>query len=251
MLTTTEQLRYSRQIMLPEIGVEGQLKLANAKVLIVGIGGLGNPVSMYLNAAGIGTLILADGDEIDITNLQRQILFSQEDVGQNKAEIACEKLQQNNTLTNIEIIDEMLDAELCNYYFPQVDVVIDCTDNIATRYLINKYCIEYKIPFVVGAATGFDGQHLFINNKNDNAACYQCLFPEAEKAPINNCQTNGILGPVLSMIAGMQALQTIKYLAGIPISDNCLHLFDGRSMQWQQFAVKKQPLCKACSTTDK
>lgn len=250
-LTQEEQLRYNRQILLKKIGETGQLALRKAKVLIVGMGGLGNPASLYLNAAGVGTLFIADGDTVDITNLQRQILFNDEDINQNKADVSLKKLQSYNHDNTIEAIDEMLDDELCDYYFPQVDVVLDCTDNIKTRYLINRKCVEHAVPLVIGAATGFDGQQLVYNPKDKSSACYQCVFPEMEKAPANNCQTIGILGPVLAIIAGMQALQTIKLLTGHPVQVNQLNLFDGFNNQWQQFTLSKQANCPICSAQNK
>jgi len=246
MLTQQEQLRYSRQIMLNKIGEQGQIALRNANVLIVGMGGLGNPTALYLAAAGIGTLFIADGDQIDITNLQRQVLFNEQDIGGNKVDVAAKNLNQNNSDVNIEVIDEMLDAELCDYYIPQVDVVLDCTDNIATRYLINQKCIEHTIPLIIGAATGFDGQQLVVDPRDPESACYHCLFPSSEKAPVNNCQTIGIIGPVLAIIAGMQSLQAIKLLTNNTIHINQLNLFDGLSNQWQQFNIKKQPNCSVC-----
>jgi len=247
-LTTQEQLRYSRQIMLKHVGEQGQLKLRNACVLIVGIGGLGNPVSMYLNAAGVGRIILVDGDNVDLTNLQRQVLFDEQDINHNKADAAAEKLKNNNPDIDIEVIDEMLDEELGQFYIPQVDVVIDCSDNISTRYLVNKLCIEHKKPLVVGAATGFDGQQLVIDPREEDSACYQCLFPITEKSPANNCQTIGILGPVLAIIAGMQATQTIKLLVDIEVKHNQLNLYDGFNNQWQQFSLSKQANCPICNT---
>ena len=246
MLTTQEQLRYSRQIMLDKIGISGQLKLRNATVLIVGMGGLGNPVSMYLAAAGIGKLLIADGDAVDISNLQRQILFNENDIKRNKADCAAEKLQRQNSDVNIEVIDEMIDSELCQFYLPQVDVIVDCTDNIATRYLLNRSCFEHKKPLIIGAATGFDGQQLVVDSRDEHCACYHCLFPESSKPPTNNCQTVGIVGPVLAIIAGLQALQTIKLITESPVQLNQLNVFDGFNNQWQQMTLKKQPNCTVC-----
>jgi len=234
--------------MLKKIGQQGQIKLRDATVLIVGMGGLGNPISMYLTAAGVGKLIIADGDNVDITNLQRQVLFNEQDVHNNKADCASEKLQQNNGNITIEVVDEMLDEELCQFYIPQVDVVVDCTDNIATRYLLNEMCVNHKTPLIVGAATGFDGQQFVVDPRDETSACYHCLFPSTEKAPINNCQTIGILGPVLAIVAGMQALQTIKLLTDIPVQINQLNLFDGLTNQWQQFNLKKQANCRVCGS---
>lgn len=246
MLTNKEQLRYSRQIMLNKMGQQGQIALRDSRILIVGMGGLGNPVSMYLAAAGIGTLYLADGDNIEITNLSRQVLFNEQDLNLNKADVAAEKLLKQNPDINIEVIDEMLDQELCQYYVSQVDLVIDCSDNIATRYLVNQCCIEHKIPLIIGAATGFDGQQLLVDPRDPKSACYQCLFPASEKAPVNNCQTIGIIGPVLAIIAGMQSLQAIKLLTGNTVHVNQLNLFDGLSNQWQQFSLHKQENCPVC-----
>ena len=246
MLSNHEQLKYSRQIMLNKIGEQGQIALQNAKVLIVGVGGLGNPVSLYLAAAGVGTLYLADGDNIELSNLPRQVLFNENDISQNKADIAAEKLMVQNADISVEAIDEMLTQELCDYYFPQVDLVLDCSDNINTRYLINQACVKHKTPLIIGAATGFDGQQMVVNANDDNSACYQCLFPITEKAPTNNCQTVGILSPVLAIIAGMQSLQAIKLLTGNKVQTNQLNIFDGLSNQWQQFTMKKQSSCPVC-----
>lgn len=246
MLTQKEQLKYSRQIMLKNIGEKGQLSLQNANVMIVGMGGLGNPVSLYLAAAGVGNLFIADGDTVDVTNLQRQILFTENDIDNNKADTAAEKLQLHNSDVNIEVIDEMLDSELCDYYFPKMDLVLDCSDNIQTRYLINQHCVNHKIPLVVGAATGFDGQQLVVDPRNQDSACYHCLFPESKNPPENNCQTVGIVGPILAIVAGMQSLQAIKLLTGNTVHINQLNLFDGLSNQWQQFKMKKQDNCTVC-----
>ena len=141
----------------------------------------------------------------------------------------------------------MLDEELADYYFPLVDLVLDCTDNISARYLINQKCVEHNKPLIIGAATGFDGQYMFVDPNSEDSACYQCLFPMNKKAPENNCQTLGILGPILAIVAGVQALQAIKFLTGHKIPTNKLNIFDGLSNTWQQFSVKKQSDCPACS----
>ena len=197
-------------------------------------------------AAGVGTLYIADGDTIELSNLPRQILFSENDISENKADTAAEQLSKQFPDTNIEAIDEMLNKELCDYYLPQVDLVLDCSDNINTRYLINQACIDHKVPLIVGAATGFDGQQLTIDPRDESSACYHCLFPATEKAPANNCQTIGIIGPILAMIAGMQCLQAIKLLTGNKVQINQLSILDGLSNQWQQFTMKKQKNCSVC-----
>lgn len=247
MLTNHEKLKYSRQIMLDKFGEQGQIALQNAKVLVVGVGGLGNPACHYLAASGVQTIYLADGDKIEISNLPRQTLFSEQDINENKAITAQQKLTEQYPEITIEAIDDMLDEELADYYVAQVDIVLDCTDNIAARYLLNAVCLNNKVPLVIGAATGYDGQCLFINPQQDNCACYQCLFPKSSQAPVQNCQTLGILSPVLAIIAGMQVLQALKYIVGINVATNQLMMFDGLSTQWQQFHLPKNPDCPACS----
>lgn len=248
MLSQNEQLRYSRQILLNNIGTQGQLALANAHVLIVGMGGLGNPVSLYLAASGIGKLTIVDGDTVDITNLPRQVLFSDAEIGNNKADSAANKLGEQYPDCDIEVVDEMFDPELAAFHLPQVNLVIDCTDNIQTRYMINQACVAEKVPLIIGAAIGFDGQHMMVDPNNENSACYHCLYPSSEKAPANNCQTAGILGPVLAIVGGMQALTAIKYLTHNSAPINQLSLFDGLSNQWQQFKINKQASCSVCQT---
>jgi len=245
-LTQQEKNLYSRQIMLSAIGENGQVALGNAKVLILGLGGLGNPASLYLAAAGVGSLFIADGDTIERSNLSRQILFTEDNINENKADAAAERLQHQFPDVQIEAIDERLNKDLCDYYVPKVDVVLDCSDNITTRYLINQACVQHKIPLIVGAATGFDGQQLTIDPRDEKSACYQCLFPATEIAPANNCQTLGIIGPVLAMIAGTQCLEAIKLLTGNKVSINQLSLLDGLSNQWQQFTLKKNKDCPVC-----
>lgn len=232
--------------MLNKFGEEGQIALQKAKVLIVGIGGLGNPAAQYLAASGVGTLLLADGDSIEITNLPRQTLFSESDIGEKKADVAQQKLQAQYPEVEIEVIDEMLDEELVQYYIPQVDVVLDCTDNMKARYLLNTICVNLKKPLMIGAATGFDGQCLVVDTNKEDSACYQCLFPASQKAPEQNCQTLGILGPVLAIIAGMQSLQAIKHIIGIDVATNELQLLDGLSASWQKFSIPKNSNCLIC-----
>lgn len=249
MLSHQEQIRYSRQIMLKSIGEQGQQALKRAKILIVGIGGLGNPASLYLNATGVGQLYLIDGDNIDSSNLPRQVIFNEQNITEQKVDVASDKLQAQNSETQIEVLDEMLDEELADYYFPLVDLVLDCTDNIATRFMINQKCIEHKTPLIIGAATGFDGQHMFVDPKQETSACYHCLFPNGGKTAENNCQTLGILGPVLSIIGGMQALQAIKFITGNNVEINKLNMFDGLSNTWQKFSIKKHSQCPACKVS--
>ena len=247
MLTQQEQLKYSRQIMLNKVGEQGQRALSQASVVIIGLGGLGNPTALYLAAMGIGKLILIDGDTIEISNLPRQILFDQNQLQQNKADAATEKLQRQYPDCDIEVVDEMFDAELAEFYLPNADIVLDCTDNIHSRYLINQLCVQYKVPLVIGAATGFDGQHLFVNSQDNNSACYHCLYPSSEKAPTNNCQTLGIASPVLAIVSGMQALTVFNYITLNKAPTNLLSLFDGLTHRWQQFNLQKNKQCQVCA----
>lgn len=246
MLSSQEHIRYSRQIMLNKIGEQGQLKLQQSTVLIVGLGGLGCPVSTYLASAGVGRLILIDGDDIEASNLQRQVLFTPDDIKHNKAETAKTTLEQQNPLIDIEAIDEMFDKELAESYLPEVDLVIDCTDNIATRFLLNQVCHQFEKPLIIGAATGFDGQTMLIDPLS-KSACYQCVFPDTENVPTENCQTLGILGPVLAIIAGMQSLTAIKLITGNIVQHNQLMMFDGLSQQWRAIKVSKQSHCSCCN----
>ncbi|GLX81562.1 HesA/MoeB/ThiF family protein [Thalassotalea eurytherma] len=249
MLSTQEQLKYQRQIMLAKVGEQGQLALRNAKVLVVGLGGLGNPVAMYLSAAGVGELFLADGDIVDESNLQRQILFTPNDVGSNKADIVAQRLTAQNPDVDIEIIDEMLDEETADYYCSLVDVVIDCTDNIDSRFILNKCCFNQNKTLISGAATGFDGQCFILNRQSDEPtpqSCYQCMIPSKEHAPALNCQTVGIVGPVLGIIGSIQALMCIKVIIGIKVPTHQLLVFDGLFQQWQEFKVTANKQCPVC-----
>jgi len=245
-LTQQEQIRYGRQIMLKHIGEHGQLKLQQARVIITGMGGLGCPVSVYLASAGVGHLILCDGDSIESSNLQRQILFTPKDIGKNKAEVAADKLSTQNPLIEIEVLDEMFDKELASSYLPEVDLIIDCTDSLKARYLLNRCSIEYQVPLIIGAATGFDGQTMLLQ-PSALTPCYHCLFPDTGNATVENCQTIGILGPVLAIVAGMQALTAIKFLTGNQVADNQLMTFDGMSQQWHNISLAKQSHCKECN----
>ena len=249
MLSTHEQLKYQRQIMLAKVGEQGQLALRNAKVLVVGLGGLGNPVAMYLSAAGVGELFLADGDAVDESNLQRQILFTPKDVGKNKAEIAAQQLRTQNPDVDIETIDEMLDEETAAYYCSIVDIIIDCTDNIDIRFILNKCCFTQNKILISGAATGFDGQCFILNRQTKERTkqgCYQCLIPSKEDAPVLNCQTAGIVGPVLGIIGSMQALMCIKAIIGLKVPTHQLMVFDGLFQQWQEFKMTANKQCPVC-----
>lgn len=240
-------LRYSRQIMLPEVDIEGQEKLLSARVLIVGLGGLGSPVAMYLAAAGIGHLLLADFDKVDLTNLQRQIVHTTARINENKAQSAAITLRQLNPDVQITTVEKMLDEENLKTLVGQVDLVIDCTDNFQTRFAINRMCVQAKIPLVSGAAIRMEGQVTVFNAKENNSPCYACLYEETDDDL--SCAANGVLAPLVGVVGSLQAVEAIKLLIGFGTSlCGRLLLFDARHMQWREIRLRKDPHCPVCST---
>ncbi|KGK00612.1 HesA/MoeB/ThiF family protein [Thalassotalea sp. ND16A] len=245
MLSAQEQIRYSRQLLVKDFCEQQQLALRNASILIVGAGGLGTPAALYLAGAGVGKIIISDGDRIDLSNLQRQVMYKQSDIGENKAETTCQHLRSVNDDIDVEAIDEMIDADSLDYYLAEIDLVLDCTDNLTTRYLLNSKCIEHKTPLLSAAAIRYEGQLMFIDPNQQNFSCYQCFYPKAKGEPGLNCSTAGVIGPILGIIGSMQALQAVKYLSGQTIIGNQVMWFDGKSLQWQTFTVAKKDNC-AC-----
>lgn len=240
-------LRYSRQIMLPDIDIEGQEKLLAAKVLIVGLGGLGSPVAMYLAAAGVGHLILADFDSVDITNLQRQIVHGTSRVGENKAQSAATTLRELNPDVQITCIEKMLDADTLLEQVKQVSVVVDCTDNFQTRFAINAACVAAKVPLVSGAAIRLEGQITVFDFREDASPCYACLYEENQEDL--TCAANGVLAPLVGVIGSMQALETIKLIGGFGTSlSGRLLIFDARHLEWREIKLKKDQNCSICSS---
>lgn len=251
-LTDQEYMRYSSHLLLEEVGEQGQLALRNSKVLIVGVGGLGAPVALYLAAAGIGHLFLADDDHVELSNLQRQIIFNQRQLKQNKVNAAKESLAQLNPHVGVTAITQRLTLDSANKQMAdmlaEVDLVIDCSDNMHTRQAINKICVMQKIPLIVGAGIRMEGQLISFNAQLPDSACYHCLYPFTETAEVNNCSTSGVLGPLVGVIGSLQALEAIKCLTAMPVSSlNRLMRFDGKTLQWQHFSVAKDPLCSVCS----
>ncbi|MEE3664783.1 HesA/MoeB/ThiF family protein [Brenneria sp. g21c3] len=245
MLSDQEFLRYSRQLLLEDIGPEGQEKLKSASVLLVGLGGLGAPASMYLAAAGVGTLLLADDDALHLTNLQRQILYRTTDINQPKAELARRQLQALNPHAEIVALTERLGGETLRQAVSRVDVVLDCSDNMETRHAVNAACIRAGKPLVSGSAVGFSGQ-LLVLTPPYNHGCYACLYPDATE-PQRNCRTAGVLGPVVGVIGTLQALEAIKLLAGLPSALNGkLRLFDGKQQSWNTLQLTRSRHCPVC-----
>ncbi|MET0356996.1 MAG: molybdopterin-synthase adenylyltransferase MoeB [Cellvibrio sp.] len=240
-------LRYSRQIMLDDIDIEGQEKLLAARVLVVGLGGLGSPVAMYLAAAGVGHLILADFDTVDLSNLQRQIVHTTDRIGQTKVESAAQTLRALNPDVKITCITSALDANSLQEQIAQVDVVVDCCDNFTTRFAINAACVAAKIPLVSGAAIRLEGQIAVFDNRDESCPCYRCLYDE-DSEENTTCAANGVLSPLVGVIGSMQALEAIKLICrfGKSLAGKLL-VFDGRYSQWRELGLPKDKSCPVCS----
>ncbi|MFC3116023.1 HesA/MoeB/ThiF family protein [Cellvibrio fontiphilus] len=239
-------LRYSRQIMLPDVDLDGQEKLLAARVLIIGLGGLGSPVAMYLAAAGVGHLVLADFDAVDLTNLQRQIVHTGARLGMNKAVSAAQALRELNPEVRVDCIEQVLDAENLAEQIASAHVVVDCTDNFATRFAINAACVAAKVPLVSGAAIRLEGQVAVFDSRSATAPCYRCLY--AEDSDDLTCAANGVLAPLVGIIGSMQALETIKLICGFGTTlAGRLLLLDARHSQWRELALPKDPQCPVCA----
>lgn len=239
-------LRYSRQIMLPAIGIEGQEKLLNSRVLIIGMGGLGSPVAMYLAAAGVGTLVLADFDKVDLSNLQRQIIHTTDEIGELKVVSARNSLQAINPDCRIEMISQLMTRDELAGEVTRADLVIDGSDNFTTRFMINDACVEAKRPLVSGAAIRLEGQvSVFSGQPGD--PCYRCLYGGDGELD-ETCSENGVLAPVVGIIGSVQATEAIKLLtgAGDPLTGRLL-LLDALDMQWRTLKLKADPACPTCS----
>jgi len=243
-----ELLRYSRQIMLPQVDVEGQQRLNDSRVLIIGLGGLGSPVAMYLAAAGIGQLELVDFDHVDLSNLQRQILHNSENIGQAKTDSAQQLLQKINPLIEIITQTAKLDEAALVKAANRADVVVDASDNFATRFAINRACLAAKKPLVSAAAIRMEGQISVFRCDQAEQPCYQCLYQDNGEED-TNCTSNGVLAPMVGILGSMQALETLKLLLNIGESlAGKLMLFDGLNMQWRSMKLRKDPACPACNS---
>lgn len=243
-------LRYSRQIMLPDVDIDGQEKLLAATVLIIGLGGLGSPVSMYLAAAGLGHLILADFDSVDLSNLQRQIAHTTDRIGQLKIDSAAQSIRNLNPDTKITCINTILDENKLKEQLANVDVVVDCSDNFSTRFAVNAACVAAKIPLVSGAAIRMEGQIAVFDNRDPESPCYQCLY-DAESLENTSCAANGVLAPLVGVIGSMQALETIKLIVGCGKTlTGKLLLFDARYSHWRELGLPKDQKCAICNPKD-
>lgn len=237
-------MRYSRQILLDDIAVEGQQKLLASRVLIVGLGGLGSPAALYLAGAGIGTLVLADDDSVHLSNLQRQIVFTSQDLDRPKAEVTRQRLSQLNPEITLLALNERLQGDTLHQQIKQADVVLDCTDNMATRQSINAVCVEHSTPLITASAVGFGGQLMVIAPPWTHG-CYRCLWPDARE-PERNCRNAGIVGPVVGVMGTLQALEAIKLLSGMDSAKDSLRLFDARSGNWRSLIRTRLADCPVC-----
>jgi adenylyltransferase/sulfurtransferase len=243
----TQLLRYSRHILLSELGVDAQQRFAESHALIVGIGGLGNPVAQFLAAAGVGTLTLVDADRVDLTNLQRQILFDTAAVGRPKVEAAARRLAAVNPEVHVVQLADRVDLEALAPPVADADVVVDCTDNFTTRHAINRACVAARKPLVSGAAIRFDGQIAVFDVRDPGNPCYHCLFGEGEEFEETRCATMGVFAPLVGIVGATQAAEALKLLAsaGRSLAGRLL-LLDALTMEWRELTVVKDPACPVC-----
>jgi adenylyltransferase/sulfurtransferase len=247
MLTNEEIKRYSRQLLLPSIGVQGQRKILDASVLVVGMGGLGSPVVLYLAAAGIGRLGIVDYDQLESSNLQRQIAHSEQHVGESKVRSARKQILQINSSTQVDEYDLLLDSSNALAIVERYDVIVDCTDNVATRYLLNDACVLCKKPLVSGGALRMEGQLTVYHYQE--GPCYRCLFPTPPPPEtVTNCNEGGVLGVITGIIGSIQALETLKIVVGLePAYSKSMLLFDGLAGTFRSIKIRKRnPQCAAC-----
>lgn len=243
-----ELLRYSRHILLEQIGIEGQQRVCQAHALIIGAGGLGSPAAMYLACAGVGSITLIDHDTVDLTNLQRQIAHTTSRVGTHKVDSAAHTLHGLNPLVKVQPFARRADAALLNELLPSVDVVLDCCDNFATRQLLNAACVRHRIPLVSAAALQFAGQISVFDARSASSACYACVFPANCPPPETHCSTMGVFAPLVGIMGAMQASEALKLLLGRPSLAGKLMLFDALSTEWSTIQVGRQPDCAVCGS---
>lgn len=247
-MTDEQLLRYSRHILLDALGIEGQQRILDSHALIVGAGGLGSPAALYLASAGIGRITLVDDDVVDLTNLQRQILHTEARVGMAKAESGRLALAALNPAVEVVPLQSRLAGAELDALIGSADIVLDCTDNFATRHAINRACVHHRKPLVSGAAIRFDGQVSVYDLARDDAPCYHCLFPEAEDVEEVRCAVMGVFAPLTGIVGTMQAAEALKLVAGIGVSLNGrLLLLDALNMEWRTVKFRRDPDCAVCT----
>jgi molybdopterin-synthase adenylyltransferase len=241
--------RYARHLALAGYGAQEQARMRAASALVIGAGGLGSPALLYLAAAGIGRLTVCDFDSVDVTNLQRQVLFSSADVGRPKAEAAAERLTALNPETEVVPVSARLAGDELATAVADADVVLDCCDNFGTRFAVNAACVAARRPLVSGAAIRYEGQLAVFRADRDGAPCYRCLWEE-EAEGLENCRGNGILGPVTGVIGSLMAVEAVKIASGCaPSADGRLLLYDAREGSWRSLKIERDPACPVCAGT--
>ena len=241
-------LRYARHILLPEIDIDGQARWRQSRLLIIGAGGLGCAASAYLAASGVGTLEIYDDDRIELSNLQRQILHNTQRLGQRKVDSARETLAALNPDVDIQTHAERPDFDALCQAARRADVLLDCSDNFATRHLINRASLATRTPLVSGAVQGFSGQLAVFDPRQPNAPCYHCLFPETADAATGTCSENGVFAPLVGIIGAWQAAEALKLLVGLPTLTATLLLLDARTAHTRRLTLPRDPACPVCST---
>ena len=240
-------LRYSRHILLDEIGIEGQQRILDGRALVIGAGGLGSPVALFLGTAGVGRLTLVDHDSVDLTNLQRQIAHRMDRIGRPKVESAAESVHAINPGVDVVALHERADAARLDELVAAHDVVLDCSDNFATRQAVNAACVKHARPLVSGAAIGFDGQISVYDTRSADAPCYACVFPPESTFEEVRCSTMGVFAPLVGIIGSMQAAEALKLIAGIGSSlAGRLQMLDARAMEWSEVRLPRQAQCPVC-----
>ncbi len=245
-MSGTDFKRYSRQVILREVGVHGQQMLRDSSVLVIGLGGLGSAASLYLAAAGVGRLLLADRDRVELTNLQRQVLYTQADLGRPKTEAARDHLAALNQDVQCDIFEGRLTSERLPQMVQAADVVLDCTDNFPTRFAINEACVRAKKPLVSGAAIRFEGQLAVFDARQPASPCYACLYPQQGEAQ-ETCEEAGVLGPVVGAIGSLQALAALKLLLGHNGDVGRLQVFNAMDLNWRSLTIPRDPRCAVCA----
>jgi len=246
-LDDLQLLRYSRHILLDEIGIEGQQRLLASHALVIGAGGLGSPVALYLGTAGVGRLTIVDHDSVDLTNLQRQIAHNLARIGQPKAESARETIAAINPDVQVLPLVERADAPRLDALVRDADVVIDCSDNFVTRHAVNAACVSHRKPLVAGAAIGFDGQVSVYDVRQPGTPCYACVFPAEATFEEVQCATMGVFAPLVGIIGSVQAAEALKLLAGVGASlAGRLQMLDARTMEWTEIRMQRSAACPVC-----
>ena len=244
----TQLLRYSRHLLLDALGPDAQDRFARSHALVVGVGGLGNPASQFLASAGVGRLTLVDADRVDLTNLQRQILFALEDVGTPKVVAAARRLAAINPEPRYVAVERRVGADELAALAAEADVVLDCTDNFATRHAINRACVAARVPLVSGAALRFDGQIAVFDPRDPASPCYHCLFAAGEEIEEERCATMGVFAPLVGIVGAAQAGEALKLLAGAGTSlAGRLLLYDALAASWRELKVPRDPACPVCA----